>query len=859
MLRRKASSCYELNCKLRALKAERHWRKTPMLKCQLFRLKSKLVASLRPHYWKWLTCYSLVSIQLRSNYLSSVKDGVGERLITINDAFLNTPGFKAAGWRPNPAHINRTHSPPIPTAIASEYFQAPPRIAGLNTSGFEDDQEEGGMVTGGGAGDTVGPHIATKRRRRREQLEEDDSSDLSDDSEEDDRRAAQAIKFAKMPVRMRSGSSPIRNGKESSSLTFTSPSRGVGAQARRGSQSAVDAVKERARRDTVTSSEMSSENDFDASGFKRQRDIARAANKAGRGLAKQTGEPLMAIHRQQSDLLEEEEAEDSDGSDISFAFAESVDSTSMLDSVNPEGPLDTSDPVPHIVGTMPRQLSRASPKKSRMAPPTLQALPPPRPISTIQPKSLLGAAIRAKRTNAAVPFEKFAALSGQGDPSPLRLRIWVPFTTAEEKYYEVLISRTVHGGESGDRQPTVADLIGLSLWRYSQEKLKPEMETEQLNVNRWTLRLVEDEEVDYDFPALDRTKPVHQFTTVNNRAARSRSGSKPYDEFALVQATEVQFKDNQTTTPQFQQEAVSDVADDYMTPKATSVPQSSVLPPSAQPRNPLIVTMSNLRTNSALADAPAPITQTSTRTGAKKLLRVHILSTDTVPGQMVTVDVTTDTYMEEVLDMVCKKRQLDKANHVLKLSGSSAVVFLDRTVNSIGNRTDLDLDRRRFATDGPLTMTGSPGSTSPRSLLLLESAARHKMKKTQHGSALAREAMKQDEVGSASFIKKYTVWRKQPMRFVAMNERVIGIDGEYLHIMPSSTGKTMFEGQGKTTTVHFSNVIGCKVTRRHPTNFKVVVFREAESKRYDFEAKNVEEAREIVSEIQKGVAPYQNS
>lgn len=41
------------------------------------------------------------------------------------------------------------------------------------------------------------------------------------------------------------------------------------------------------------------------------------------------------------------------------------------------------------------------------------------------------------------------------------------------------------------------------------------MEADQQNVNQWTLRLVEDEEVDYDFPALNRTKPVVQFTTAN--------------------------------------------------------------------------------------------------------------------------------------------------------------------------------------------------------------------------------------------------------------------------------------------------------------------------------------------------------
>ena len=61
------------------------------------------------------------------------------------------------------------------------------------------------------------------------------------------------------------------------------------------------------------------------------------------------------------------------------------------------------------------------------------------------------------------------------------------------------------------------------------------------------------------------------------------------------------------------------------------------------------------------------------------------------------------------------------------------------------------------------------------------------------------------------------------MRFVAMNERVVAVDGEYLHIMPGPTAKggKGGGGEGKTTTVHFSNVVGCKVVRRHPTNFKV--------------------------------------
>jgi hypothetical protein len=121
-------------------------------------------------------------------------------------------------------------------------------------------------------------------------------------------------------------------------------------------------------------------------------------------------------------------------------------------------------------------------------------------------------------------------------------------------------------------------------------------------------------------------------------------------------------------------------------------------------------------------------------------------------------------------------------------------------------------------------MTGSPSSSSPKLPLMAERLETRKIRKPPMMGThpLAQESVKQDELGSANY-RRYTVWRKQPMRFGGLNERVLAIDGEYLHIMPASTGKTMFEGQGKTTTVHFSNVVGCKVTRRHPTNFKVCV------------------------------------
>lgn len=672
----------------------------------------------------------------------------------------------------------------------------------------------------------MGPGLATKRRRRREQMEEDDSSDLTDESDEDtDQRAAQQIKFAKMPVRNRSGSSPIQSVSARQPSSLASPRPGV----RRGSQSALETVKERVRRDTVTSSEVSSENEFDASGFHKQREAARAAARAVKLSARLNTDPAVGIKRQASDLLPGEEEDDSDASDLSSNFVESMDSASVLMAV--DNPINAS-PGDQVVGTPPREFTRRSTIRRSAVPAPLQIvgdLPPARPmsmirpLSMIQPKSLLTAALNAKKTKPAIPFDRFAPLSGQGDPNPIMLRIYAPFSKSSAPF-EVRIRRTVHEGEGGDRPVTVADLIGLSLWRYNEEKLEPPLPNDKLNVNWWMLRMVEEDgEVDEDFPPLDRNKQLTSFTTANNRAGRARSNSRVYDSFALIQASPEEFAENQKLTPEFQQEETGENESEEITPTNTPQPTTAMLPPPRQHLNPIITTQH--RQNTLLADMPQqpqPAPSANTTRGQKKLLRIHIHSSDVAPGQMLTLEVTTDTYLAEVLDMVCRKRQLDKANHVLKLPGSGAVVLLDRAVSSIGNITDLDLYRRRFATDGPLSMTGSPSSSSPKPFLFTEnpSLGKGKKGKIMGTHPLAKEALKMDELGSAANYKKYTVWRKQPMRFVAMNERLFVIDGEYIHIMPASGGKVM-EGGGKTTTVHFSNVVGCKVSRKHPTNFKV--------------------------------------
>ena len=759
---------------------------------------------------------------------------MGERLLTVNEGFVNSAAFKAAGWRPNSSHIKRTHSPPIPTAIASEYFQAP-----RHRSVTLEDDDGAGMLTGGGA-DTVGPSAAaTKRRRRREQMEEEeDSSDLSDESEDEtDQRAAQQIKFAKMPVRHRSGSSPTQTSNAKSFNPGPSPRR------RRGSQSALEVVRERKRRDTVTSSEVSSENELEVGG--RPRGASRAALRLQEKI--QEEEPTQGISRADTRLLPEEEEDSDEGSDLSADYVGSIDSASILDVA--DIPINAS-PTRQVVGTPPKNFTRQSTIRKSQPPiklATLAALPPPRPMSAIRPpsmappRSLLSSALKAKQHKPAVPFQKFAHYSGQGTKGSISIRLYPAFSSDPEQPFVVSIRSRVQDGQSGERAVTVADLIGLGLYRYNEEKRDPSLPGKKLNINWWTLRMVEEGgEVDDDFPPFERTKPLTAFTTVNNAnmrgGGRQRSNSTAYDEFALVAASEEEFEENQELTPQQDEDEPASQSSMPDGPRPEdAIPNdttgamngnTNVLAPARPRQNPIITT--TYRSNTPLADAPAAptVAPASAPRGQQKLLRIHIMSSDTAPGQMVTVDVTTGTYLAEVLEVVCRKRQLDKGNHVLKLPGSGAVVMIDRPVSSIGNVSDLELYRRRFATDGPLTMSGSPGSASPKAAgSSAEGASAHqarKVKKTQMlgPHPLAREIAKQDELGNANY-KKYVVWRKQPMRIVGSSERLLVIDGEYIHIVPASGGKALQEGGGKTTTVHFSNVIGCKVPRKHPTNVKV--------------------------------------
>jgi target of rapamycin complex 2 subunit MAPKAP1 len=682
------------------------------------------------------------------------------------------------------------------------------------------------------------------------------------------RRPTQQIRFTKLPLRSRAGSSPLRgtNFLDGPAVLVTSPSRPTEAShLRRGSLGTVEST--RPRRDTTTttaSSELSSENEFDSAFFHRKPLSSRRA-RASHLLSERIQEDEREGHQSMDEV--DDASNDSD-STLSSAFVGSADSVSILGLHN--GISDSLGSKLPGLGR-PGTPQRSSPKKQRAAPTPLQKLSGPRPVSMMAPKSLLSQALRGRsKAPETDPFVKFSTLSATKsapgkDLRPLYVKIYAPSSNSSNKPFELTLLRTNEA-----KAVTVAEAIGFALYRYNEEKLEPRIVGEQANVNRWNFRMVDDGEVEYDFPPLGRLSAMSDFTSNNNRGARGRSREKPWDEFALVEASEKEFKENEAATPQDSKDTSTSAQETLAAPlpplpAPSFTTQASVVSPSPTPtpyRNPITgpafpsssVIMN--RKDSTPLDAPAPTMPRATpRTGLPKTLKIRFADENAVTRTTL-IEATTDTYLAEVFDQACNRLHVEKALYVLKVSGTNTIVPHDRTVEALGDRTDLDIQRRRFIGD-VFSLSGSPGSSSPNAPLLIAPGGTPKKGKSKLANAAFAPQNRDaalSSVNSAANYKRYNVIRKQPMSFSSSSARIILLDAEFMHIMPSEGPKAMWEmTQGKVTTIPFSSVVGCKVSRKHPRMFCVTVFKERESKRYDFETSSPDEATEIVEEIRRGM------
>lgn len=815
---------------------------------------------------------------LRLGYLNNNHDGVGERLISLNTGVLNEPAFRAAGWTADTAAVKRCYSPPIPTTGAAEYFTRPSRGYGGGVPLSDNVEEQGGMITGHrGSEDTISTNILNekerRRRKQREKMEEDDSSDLSDDSDMED-TAAQSVKFAKMPIRgaLASNSSPatqidVREDGQEPEASAVGPSvppktGNVGRNRPLG----------RPRRDTTTSSEMSSDNDVP---FKRKLPSRPQKNVM---LADKIAEEEVEDSDLEDEEDEEYDVEVAEASDLGDDFEDDdvvAPSSALLD-VN----VGTTSSPPHKDISIPPAITptSTSPKKAlKEQLPKLPRLPSGRPMSVMPVASLLTKALKGDSgvSDGDKAFQRYAELSGKGEASPLWIKIYYPFSDKSSKPLEVPIRRS-KAADAGP--PAVSDLIGLALFRYDEEQVTPALKPSDKRVKKWELRMVDDGEVEMDFPALDGAKLVTDFTSNNNRPPQRRARDKPWDEFGLVRAEGADDDDEDDTELAPVASRASGPSANASTAALTTV-QSTVsehiappAPPSLVPnRNPItgpsFALAAMRKDSSALLDVPqAPVATSTPRTGQAKTIEIHFTDPQSFQTTLLPVPTTSDTYIAEIFDIACARLRLDKALYVLKVRGTQTVAPSDRTVEALGSNLHLDLVRRRFGAVGDfgLGLSGSPSSNSPNAPLELvpntppttKDGKRKKGFGVLHPNAAQQQALHttaslMNLANSAMPGRRYNVQRKLPLSFSGSHPRTLVITPEFLQILPS-TSEDSGPATGKVTNIHMSSIVGVKVSRKHPKMVRVLVYREKETKRYDFECVSHEEAESIVSDVKVG-------
>lgn len=823
---------------------------------------------------------------LRLGYLNHNHDGVGERLINLNTSVLNEPAFRAAGWTPDTTAVKRCYSPPIPTTGAAEYFTRPTRAHGGGVPLTDRGEEHGGMISGHrGSQDTISTNVFSekerRRRRQRDKMEEDDSSDLSDDSEEED-TAAQSVKFAKMPIRgaRRSNPSPPDNiglREDGADANIA----GLGLQPRANNIPKNEPTRQpvgRPRRDTTTSSEMSSDNDMLATNNNFKRKLPSRPQKTV-----MLADKIAEEEAEDSELEDEEDEED----DVEVAEASDLGDDSEDDDVaEPSSALmgvdaGTTSSPPHKNINIPPAITptSSSPKKSREQLPKLPRLPTGRPISMMPTASLLTKALKgnAGATSGEKAFQRYAELFGKGETSPLWIKIYYAFSNKASKPFEVPIRRT-KAADAGP--PAVSDLIGLALFRYDEEKLEPALQPSDRQLKKWELRMVDDGEVEMDFPALDRAKLVTDFTSNNNRPPQRRMRDKPWDEFGLVRAEGADDGDDEESelAPVASRGSNPERAasNDALTTVRSTVPEHTAppAPPSLVPnRNPItgpsfaLANAATRKDSSALLDLPqAPAATSTPRTGAAKTVEIHFTDPQSFQTTLLPVPTTSDTYIAEIFDIACARLRLDKALYVLKVRGTQTVAPSDRTIEALGSNLHLDLVRRRFGAVGDfgLGLSGSPSSNSPNAPLELvpntpPTTKDGKRKKgfgvlhpvTTQQSTLHATASMMNLANSTMPGRRYNVQRKLPLSFSGSHPRTLVITPEFLQILPSTT-EEHGPATGKVTNIHMSSIVGVKVSRKHQKMVRVLVYREKETKRYDFECTSHEEAENIVRDVRVG-------
>ncbi|KAI0252926.1 stress-activated map kinase interacting protein 1-domain-containing protein [Lactifluus subvellereus] len=425
-------------------------------------------------------------------------------------------------------------------------------------------------------------------------------------------------------------------------------------------------------------------------------------------------------------------------------------------------------------------------------------------------KSALSSMMAASNTTN--PFsDLYSAIAGRGVSPALSMTATVFFPFACEPAGKPMAL-------SVRKDATVEEVLGFALWSYWEEGWLPRLDEDpntpedKLSAIGWVMKIAEDDgEVDEDFPPPNRESKISKFN---------------FEAYAVLEANPTQVQQNKILESKIQR-SPSRVG---KTKKADS--SSSTLAPTASIAP--STSASVLLPSSTLSTSVFPGSYSSS--GPQIFLRIRIQDTADAAHLYTTISVSATMYMQEALEMVCRRRRLQAKEYALLLSDMRILIPLDRTVASLQGKSDLTLVKLSM-----LSVDVRPigRSTDPNASIFKRMS----------------DAPDLDFNTSQDFTaayKKYTVYRKMPM-IVGKHERTLAIDRPYIHIMPTTNkaAKAVFDN-GKTSSYHIDSVVSCQSGKSSSAAFRIVVHRvsrDGGNKRYEFEAENPKLANEIVQTI----------
>jgi len=376
------------------------------------------------------------------------------------------------------------------------------------------------------------------------------------------------------------------------------------------------------------------------------------------------------------------------------------------------------------------------------------------------------------------------------------------------------------------------EVIGFALWNYWEEGWLPRLDEGlngeddpkwaiKLSAIGWIMRIAEDDgEVDDEFPPPDRTGKISRFN---------------FDAYAVLEASPSQVQQNQILESKIQRRPSRSTATKKV---ERPIPGGLTLPLTAGPGTSAVFgsTLGSLPLSTSLGP--------SSSHGPQIFLRIRVADTADAVHISTTIPVSAGMYMQEALELVCRKRKLmNPKDYALLLEDMSILIPLDRTVASLQGKRELILIKTSMLPQLGIDVTkGTVRTTDPN-------------------ASIFKRMSDVPEIQSSvldytSAYKKFTIYRKMPM-LVARQERTLAIDGVYIHIMPSNKAKAVFDS-GKTYSYHIKSVTA-QQSMKSSSVFKLVVSRDARNKRYDFEAESPKLANEIVQIIKSLKAAVERS